>query len=111
MLLVTADFDPYAPFEWATFAWQSAPNLALVVRHGDDHTSFSLVLQPVGPILRDFLKTGKLPKASIGELLSVYTPGMKAPEAADPYNVATGAQAGDQDSGNAGNITVGTFLP
>jgi len=111
LLLVAADFDVYAPMEWASFVWQSAPNSALVVRHGDDHTSFSLIRQPATAITRDYLKTGILPKVSIGPLVSVYSPGMQPSNALDPYKVATGALAGDQDSGSAGNITVETFLP
>lgn len=95
LLLVAADFKVYAPVEWASFVWQSAPNSALVVRHGDDHTSFSLVEQPATAIMRDYLRTGILPKASIGSLVSVYSPGMQPPNALDLYKVATGALAGD----------------
>jgi hypothetical protein len=29
------------PTEWATFAWESASKSALLVRHGDDHTTFN----------------------------------------------------------------------
>ncbi len=111
ILLVAADFDAYAPMEWANFAWQTAPNSAFVVRHGDDHTSFSLVDQPATAIMKDFLRTGILPNASIGPLVSVYSPDMPQPAILDPYNVTTGALAGDQDSGSAGNISVGTWLP
>ena len=42
MLLVTADFDVGTPTEKATFMWKTQLNhSALVVRHGDDHTSFN----------------------------------------------------------------------
>jgi hypothetical protein len=41
MLLVTADFDVSTPIEKALFTWHQANNSALVVRHGDDHTSFN----------------------------------------------------------------------
>ncbi|KAF4637604.1 hypothetical protein G7Y89_g477 [Cudoniella acicularis] len=63
MLLVTADFDASAPTEWTTFAWEQAPNSALVVRHGDDHVSFLLVDQPSTKITKAFLNTGILPMA------------------------------------------------
>jgi hypothetical protein len=111
MLLVTADFDPLAPMEWATFAWETAANSALVIRHGDDHTSFSLADQPATLLMHEFLKTGILPATSNGTLVSVYAPGSAQPKFENPYEVPTGALAGDLDSGSAGNITVGTFLP
>lgn len=41
MLFITADFDASTPTEWATFAWKNSSNSALVVRHGDDHTTFN----------------------------------------------------------------------
>jgi hypothetical protein len=111
MLLVAADFDVYAPMEWANFVWQSAANSAFVVRHGDDHASFSLVGQPARTIMGEFLRTGVLPNASTGPIVSVYSPGSQQPKIQDPCNVTTGTLAGDQDSGSAGNITARTFLP
>jgi hypothetical protein len=48
----------------------------------------------------DFLNTGILPAAQESELVSVYTPGMMRQPISDPYEVPTGALAGDVDSGN-----------
>jgi hypothetical protein len=48
----------------------------------------------------DFLNAGILPAAIEGELVSVYTPGMSRKPISDPYQVPTGAIAGDVDSGN-----------
>ncbi|KAE8449055.1 hypothetical protein EG329_008643 [Mollisiaceae sp. DMI_Dod_QoI] len=113
MLLVTADFDARqvsltisldilrsAPTEWTTFGWEQAPNSALVVRHGDDHVSFLLPDQPSTKITKAFLNTGILPGAQDSELVTVYTPGMKRGPISDPYQVPTGALAGDVDSGD-----------
>jgi hypothetical protein len=47
-----------------------------------------------------FLNKGLLPVAQESELVSVYTPGMKRKPISDPYQVPTGALAGDVDSGN-----------
>ncbi|KAE9363001.1 hypothetical protein N431DRAFT_550765 [Stipitochalara longipes BDJ] len=100
MLLVTADFDNQAATEWGTFTWSQAKNSALVIRHGDDHVSFPLVNQPSTKITMDFLNSGILPSALESELVSVYTPGMTRKPISDPYQVPTGAIAGDVDSGN-----------
>ncbi|PMD32000.1 hypothetical protein L207DRAFT_441349 [Hyaloscypha variabilis F] len=100
MLLVTADFENQAATEWSTFTWSQARNSTLVVRHGDDHVSFPLVDQPSTKITMDFLNSGTLPAAVESELVSVYTPGMTRKPISDPYQVPTGAIAGDVDSGN-----------
>jgi hypothetical protein len=48
----------------------------------------------------DFLNSGTLPAAVESQLVSVYTPGMTRKPISDPYQVPTGAIAGDVDSGN-----------
>jgi hypothetical protein len=53
----------------------------------------------------DFLNSGILPDAQESQLVSVYTPGMKRKPISDPYQVPTGAIAGDVGSGN---VTVET---
>ncbi|KAE9398532.1 alpha/beta-hydrolase [Gymnopus androsaceus JB14] len=99
MLLVTSDFDASAPTEWATFTWSQLPNSTLVVRHGDDHVSFPLVHQPSTILTKEFLNTGVSPNAGEDQtLVSVYTPGMVRASISDPYDVPTGAQAGDVNS-------------
>lgn len=95
MLFVTADFDASTPTEWATVAWEQASRSALVVRHGDDHTTFNLPLSPVTAIEKAFLRTGVLPAMSRGKELDVYHAGMKRRAIPDPYAVATGLGAGD----------------
>ena len=115
MLLVTADFDVSTPIEKALYTWNQARNSALIVRHGDDHTSFNCkypcfliyavawldiltIAVPTTPstaITKEFLRTGVLPKARNETLVTVYEPGMKFGLIADPYDVPTGYQAGD----------------
>jgi len=48
----------------------------------------------------NFLNSGSLPDAQDSRLVSVYTPGMIRKPISDPYQVPTGAIAGDVDSGN-----------
>jgi hypothetical protein len=111
MLIVTSDFDGGAPTEWTTFFFETqATNSVLVVRHGDDHTSFSLSDQPSTAITKEFLRTGKLPTAknSVEGRVSVYTQGMRRAAIPDPYQVATGEVAGDV---NSGNLTSDSILP
>ena len=47
-----------------------------------------------------FLNSGTLPAAVESELVSVYTPGMTRKPISDPYEVPTGAIAGDVNSGD-----------
>jgi hypothetical protein len=108
MLLVTSDFDGSAPTEWADLMWEQSPKSVLVVRHGDDHTTFSLVDQPAKIIEDEFLRTGVLPAARSDDRVSVYTPGMKRAPIPDPYSVPTGEVAGDV---NSGNLTEAVILP
>jgi len=111
MLIVTADFDASAPTEWATDIFENqARNSVLVVRHGDDHTSFSLTDQPSTAMTVHFLRTGQLPclEDNVKGRVSVYTPGMRRPAISDPYSVATGEVAGDV---NTGNLTEAVILP
>jgi hypothetical protein len=97
MLFVTADFDASTPTEWATFAWEHAEKSgsALVVRHGDDHTTFNLPGSSATAIEKAFLRTGVLPKVSKGELVDVYHAGMERRPGPGPYTVKTGLVAGD----------------
>jgi len=55
--------------------------------------------QPSNQVTKDYLRTGKLPVATDGSLFSVYRPGMKLKAVKNPYEVATGAVAGDIDRG------------
>jgi hypothetical protein len=107
MLLITSDFDGEAPTEWAEAMWEQSPNSVLVVRHGDDHTTFSLVDQPATAIMNEFLRTGVLPAARSDDRVSVYTPGMKRGPIPDPYSPPTGEVAGDI----SGNLTEWEILP
>lgn len=110
-----------APTEWATYAWKHAPHSALVVRHGDDHVSFprksklsyylsvfsnryKVTTQPSTLISKAFLRNGTVPAAQESEQVSVYTPGMVRKPVSDPYQVVTGALAGDVDSGTVVEI-------
>ncbi|MCJ1379735.1 hypothetical protein MMC17_002838 [Xylographa soralifera] len=108
MLLVTSDFDGGLPTEWAEPAWSQARNSVLVVRHGDDHTTFSLSDQPSTAMMKEFLSTGTLPKAMSNSLVTVYTPGMERAPFPDPYSIPTGEMAGDV---NCGNLTEAAILP
>ncbi|KUJ13789.1 uncharacterized protein LY89DRAFT_590287 [Mollisia scopiformis] len=100
MLFVTADFDASAPTEWTTFGWGQSPKSALAVRHGDDHVSILLTNQASSNITKAFLNTGILPEAQDSEFVTVYIPGMVRKPISNPYQVPTGALAGDIDSGN-----------
>lgn len=87
----------------------------LVVRHGDDHVSFprwcplqsdckvanfeTVVDQLSTKITKNFFNTGVLPTAQSNAHVTVYTPGMTRAPISDPYEVPTGAAAGDIDSG------------
>lgn len=95
MLFVTADFDASTPTEWSAFAWEHAKGSALVVRHGDDHTTFNLPASPVTAVEKAFLRTGVLPKVHEGKEYDVYHFGMKRKPIPDPYSVRTGVDAGD----------------
>jgi hypothetical protein len=108
MLLITSDFDPAAPTEWADIMWSQSPQSVLVVRHGDDHCSFSLIDQPSTAITKTFLSTGVFPEAMSDNGTSVFTPGMKRGVIPNPYDVATGEGAGDV---NCGNLTEAAILP
>ena len=50
-------------------------------------------------ITKEFLNTGRLPKAQNSTLVTVYTPGMVRGPIEDPYLVPTGAPVGDINSG------------
>jgi hypothetical protein len=62
--------------------------------------NFTVFGQPSTKITMDFLNTGILPAAQESELVSVYAPGMTRKPISDPYQVPTGALAGDVDGGN-----------
>ncbi|KDQ19582.1 hypothetical protein BOTBODRAFT_170657 [Botryobasidium botryosum FD-172 SS1] len=97
MLLVTSDFDLNTPTESATFQWTQAPNSALVVRHGDNHGTFT-VDGPAYSAEMEFLATGELPSAIDETLVTIYTPGMQRGQIADPYTAPIGPPAGDTGS-------------
>ncbi|KAI0376119.1 hypothetical protein F5Y04DRAFT_293194 [Hypomontagnella monticulosa] len=99
MLLVTADYDADAPTEWTSYIWEKqARRSALVVRHGDGHVSFQLPDQPSSLITKEFLRTGVLPTPRYQTLVSVYTPCMHRAPIPNPYQIQTGAAAGDIES-------------
>ncbi|MCJ1414852.1 hypothetical protein MMC32_001181 [Xylographa parallela] len=108
MLLVTSDFDGGLPTEWADSGRTQARNSVFVVRHGDDHTTFSLSDQPSTVMMKEFLSKGTLPKAMSNSSVTVYTPGMKRAPIPNPYDVPTGEVAGDV---NCGNLTETAILP
>src|ERR1700761_994536 len=100
------------PTEWATVAWKSAHNSALVVRHGDDHTTFNranassslcfavnlsktVPKSPATWIEKEFLRTGILPPVYNGTEVTVYHAGMCRAPIPNPYDVPTGIVAGD----------------
>ena len=87
-----------------------SPNSWLIVREGDDHTTFSLSDQPAVAIMKNFLRTGKFPSPHDvhDARVTVYPPGMKRGPIPDPYSVVTGELAGDV---NAGNLTENGILP
>ncbi|KAF2494345.1 alpha/beta-hydrolase [Lophium mytilinum] len=95
MLFVTADFDASTPTEWATVAWKEADHSALLVRHGDDHTTFNLPASLATRIEKEFLRTGVLPRVQNGTEVTVYHPGMCRAPIPDPYDVPIGFVAGD----------------
>lgn len=112
MLFVTADFDASTPTEWATFAWKNSSNSGLVVRHGDDHTTFNckisqscssttlslLIAVPkskVTSLEKEFLRTGRLPAAQNGTEYTVYHHPQERVAIPNPYDVPTGIVAGD----------------
>jgi hypothetical protein len=106
MLFVTADFDASTPTEWATFAWEHAAKSksALVVRHGDDHTTFNLPKTPVTEVEKEFLRTGVLPVAQEGVDHDVYHAGSARRKIPGPYTVRTGTAAGDCPDSSACNL-------
>lgn len=55
--------------------------------------------QPSNEVTKEYLRTGVLPVAREGKLFSVYRSGTKLPPVKDPYQVVTGAVAGDIGSG------------
>jgi hypothetical protein len=54
--------------------------------------------------MKDFLNTGVLPPAQNSSQVTVYTPGTKPALISDPYEVPTGPDAGDVDSGEVVEI-------
>ncbi|KAF2812960.1 alpha/beta-hydrolase [Mytilinidion resinicola] len=95
MLFVTADFDASTPTEWATIAWKTADHSALLVRHGDNHTTFNLPASIATRMEKEFLRTGVLPRVQNGTEVTVYHAGMCRVPIPDPYDVPTGFVAGD----------------
>jgi hypothetical protein len=89
-----------------------------MIRHGDDHVSIQrktrpilisskksnestikVPAQPSSLITKEYMRTGRLPDPRNDTLVSVYGPGMHLDPIASPYDVPTGATAGDIDSG------------
>ncbi|KAJ7631580.1 hypothetical protein DFH06DRAFT_1479849 [Mycena polygramma] len=102
IMWMTSDFDLNLPTELTTFAWQRAPKSTLVIRHGDDHTSiFNTPPAAIaGDLARTFLRTGVMPSPQSNAQVTVLGPeaaGVRAP-VPDPYDVPTGAVAGDVSS-------------
>ncbi|KAF8143126.1 hypothetical protein K438DRAFT_1876739 [Mycena galopus ATCC 62051] len=99
ILWVTSDYDLNLPTELTTFAWQQTPNSTLLIRAGDDHTSIDLDLMGVAGtaanLARGFLATGIMPAAQNTSQITVIPPGGTRGPVPDPYDVATGAAAGD----------------
>ncbi|KAJ7628778.1 hypothetical protein FB45DRAFT_1059477 [Roridomyces roridus] len=98
ILWMTSDFDLNLPTELTTFAWQQTPNSTLLVRAGDGHTSIDLT-GPAGSaaaLSRNFLRTGSMPSPQDNtQVVTVIPPGGTRPPVPDPYDVPTGAVAGD----------------
>ncbi|KAJ7491237.1 Alpha/Beta hydrolase protein [Mycena latifolia] len=97
IMWVTSDYDLNLPTELTTFAWEQTPNGTLVIRHGDDHTSISLT-GPAGAaaaLTKEFLNTGVMPGAQDDAQVTVISPGGTRGPVPDPYDVPTGAVAGD----------------
>ncbi|KAF8134130.1 hypothetical protein K438DRAFT_1997841 [Mycena galopus ATCC 62051] len=99
ILWVTSDYDLNLPTELTTFAWQQTPNSTLLIRAGDDHTSINLDLMGVAGtaanLARGFLATGIMPAAQNTSQITVIPPGGTRGPVPDPYDMATGAAAGD----------------
>ncbi|KAJ7136870.1 Alpha/Beta hydrolase protein [Mycena epipterygia] len=100
LMWMTSDFDLNLPTELTNFAVAQAPNSTLVVRHGDDHTS--ILLAPPATfaqgIAQYFLRTGVMPPAWSDERVTVIPPGGTRGAIPSPYEVPTGAIAGDTSS-------------
>ncbi|KAJ7118768.1 Alpha/Beta hydrolase protein [Mycena epipterygia] len=94
---VTSDFDLNLPTEQTTFAWEQTPNATLVIRHGDDHTSIGLTgaAGATADVAWDFIRTGVMPGAQDDAQVTVISPGGTRGPVPDPYDVPTGAVAGD----------------
>ncbi|KAJ7104934.1 Alpha/Beta hydrolase protein [Mycena epipterygia] len=97
---VTSDFDLTLPTEQTTFAWEQTPNATLVIRHGDDHTSLGLTGAAGGTadLAWDFIRTGVMPGAQDNAQVTVISPGGTRGPVPDPYDVPTGAVAGDMST-------------
>ncbi|CAG9949457.1 unnamed protein product [Clonostachys rosea f. rosea IK726] len=101
MLFVTADYDADSPTEWTTYIWEKqARRSAMLVRHGDGHVSFQLPNHPSSLITKEFLRSGRLPEARNGTIVSVYSPGTRRDPIPDPYLVQTGTMGGEIESNN-----------
>ncbi|KAJ6540359.1 hypothetical protein B0H19DRAFT_959657 [Mycena capillaripes] len=100
LMWVTSDFDPHLATEFATFAWEQAPNSTLVIRHGDDHTTFAIPPPgaAAGDVERNFLRTGVMPKPSSNAEVTIIGPGGTRGPVSGAYDVPTGAVAGDMSS-------------
>ncbi|KAF8133467.1 hypothetical protein K438DRAFT_1739249 [Mycena galopus ATCC 62051] len=94
ILWVTSDYDLNLPTELTTFAWQQTPNSTLLIRAGDDHT-ITGVAGDAATLARGFLATGIMPGAQNTSQITVIPPGGARPPVPNPYDVATGAAAGD----------------
>ncbi|KAJ7255668.1 hypothetical protein C8J57DRAFT_1075388, partial [Mycena rebaudengoi] len=97
ILWITSDFDLNTPTEQTTFAHSQTPNAALVVRHGDNHVSID-VAAPANAaqiVFSDFIRTGIMPSTRNDSLITIVPPGGTRAPVSDPYDVPTGALAGD----------------
>ncbi|KAJ7168306.1 Alpha/Beta hydrolase protein [Mycena crocata] len=100
IMWVTSDYDLNLPTELTTFAWEQTPNASLVIRHGDNHGSISLngAAGVVADIAHEFLRTGVRPVAQDNAQVTVISPGGTRGPIPDPYDVPTGAVAGDKST-------------
>ncbi|KAH8796184.1 hypothetical protein DL96DRAFT_1541385 [Flagelloscypha sp. PMI_526] len=95
-VFVTSDFDLVLPIQLAFMRAAEATNATTVIRHGDHHTSLS-ILGPAHTIMGAYLANGIVVPSSNETLATVYAPEdkNKLGTIADPYAVGFGTLFGD----------------